>query len=341
MENELSPAPIQNLARPPAVLGCAPSTRTTYITSDREVLALLERADLIAPTMAPILITGESGTGKDVLARYIHERSGRPEAPMVAVNCAALPHEVIDNELFGHEREAFTGANSRKAGCFEMAHRGTLFLDEIGEMPPGVQAKLLRALETKRFRRLGGTEEIEVDVRILSATNRDVGQALASGQLREDVYYRLRVADIHLPPLRDRPGDIPLLLEYFLDMFARTMGRERHAFHDDAMEILLEYRWPGNIRELRNVVEAAVITCPGAAIHPSHLPERITRAHSIEKAISIPAGCSILDAERLMIEYTLNVTRGNKSKAALILGVSRKYLYERLSEMKDLKKTVK
>ena len=299
---------------------------------------MLDRADLIAPTMAPILITGESGTGKDVLARYIHERSGRPGAPMVAVNCAALPHEVIDNELFGHEREAFTGANSRKAGCFEMAHKGTLFLDEIGEMPPGVQAKLLRALESKRFRRLGGTEEIEVDVRILSATNKDIGQALASGQLREDVYYRLRVADIHLPPLRSRPGDIPLLLDHFLDTFAGSMGRERQTFHDDAMEILLEYRWPGNIRELRNVVEAAVITCPVPVIRPPYLPERMTRAHTIEKAITIPAGCTILDAERLMIEYTLAVTRGNKSKTALILGVSRKYLYERLSEMKEMKK---
>jgi DNA-binding NtrC family response regulator len=338
MENDLSPAPIQNLARQPAIPGGHCSNRITYITSDIEVLALLDRAAMIAPTMAPILITGESGTGKDVLARYIHDRSGRTGAPMVAVNCAALPHEVIDNELFGHEREAFTGANSRKAGCFEMAHRGTLFLDEIGEMPPGVQAKLLRALETKRFRRLGGTEEIEVDVRILSATNRDIGQALASGQLREDVYYRLRVADIHLPPLRSRPGDIPLLLDHFLGTFAASMGRERQLFHDDAMEILLEYRWPGNIRELRNVVEAAVITCPGNVICPQHLPERMTRAHTIEKAITIPAGCTILDAEHLMIEYTLAVTRGNKSKTAQILGVSRKYLYERLSEMNGKKK---
>ena len=340
MEIDVTPAPIQNLVRPPAVQGCHPGTLTSYITCDTEVLALLQRADLIAPTMAPILITGESGTGKDVLARYIHDRSGKPGAPMVAVNCASLPTEVIDNELFGHEREAFTGANSRRAGCFEMAHRGTLFLDEIGEMPPGVQAKLLRALETKRFRRLGGTEEIEVDVRILSATNRDIGQALASGHLREDVYYRLRVADLHLPPLRNRPGDIPLLLDHFLSAFADSMGRDRQTFHDDAMEILLEYRWPGNIRELRNVVEAAVITCPGPVIHPSHLPERMARAHAIEKAITIPAGCSILEAERLMIEYTLGVTGGNKSKAAQILGVSRKYLYERLNEMKELKKKV-
>lgn len=338
MENSVSPASIRNTARLSATENPLCPRRINYLTSDSTIVALLERVNLIAPTQAPVLITGESGTGKDVLAQYIHERSGKGNAPMVAVNCAALPHEVIDNELFGHEREAYTGAHSRKAGCFEMADGGTLFLDEIVEMPIGVQAKLLRALETKRFRRLGGSEEVEVDVRIISATNRDIAQSLASGLLREDVYYRLRVAEIHVPPLRDRPGDIPLLLDHFLTVIADDLGRERPMFHDDTMEILLEYRWPGNIRELRNVVEAAVISCPRQVITPQFLPERMTRAHSLEKAITIPAGCTIMDAERLMIEYTLEVTGGNKSKTAQILGVSRKYLYERLAEMRGTKK---
>ena len=292
------------------------------------------RATLVAPSQAAILITGESGTGKDVIARFIHEHSGKSEHPFVAVNCAALPHDVIDNELFGHEREAFTGAQSQKAGCFELAHRGTLFLDEIAEMPPGVQAKLLRALETKRFRRLGGNAEIEVDVRIIAATNRNITEALDSGQLREDVYYRLGVVELHLPPLRERQGDIPLLLNHFMTLLCEKAGKSPKTFCDDSIEILSEYPWPGNIRELRNTVEAVVITCPHEIVTPKCLPERIAREHALSKALTIPVGSTIQSAELLMIEYTLQATGGNKSKAAQILGVSRKYLYDRLRQEK-------
>ena len=308
--------------------------KAVYITNHPALQSTMVRATLVAPSQAAILLTGESGTGKDVIARYIHQHSGKIGHPFVAVNCAALPHDVIDNELFGHEREAFTGAQSKKAGCFELAHRGTLFLDEIAEMPPGVQAKLLRALETKRFRRLGGNEEIEVDVRIIAATNRNVPEALASGQLREDVYYRLGVVEIHLPPLRERQSDIPLLLNHFMALLSDKAGKSPKTFCDDSIEILTEYHWPGNVRELRNIVEAIVITCPHDTVTPKCLPERIAREHALSKAITIPVGSTIQAAEQLMIEYTLQATGGNKSKAAQILGVSRKYLYERLRQYK-------
>ncbi len=297
------------------------------------ILDLLSQAVRVAQSQVAVLITGESGTGKDVLAKYIHGQSAQAENPCIEVNCAALPQDVIDNELFGHEREAFTGAYSKKIGCFELAHRGTLFLDEIAEMSPNVQAKLLRALETKRFRRLGGNEEVEVDVRIISATNRDVKEALASGLLREDVYYRLAVVELYLPPLRERPCDIPLLLDHFLRTLNGAVKDHSKVFSSDTLEILTEYPWPGNVRELRNLVEALLITCPHSEIMPECLPERLLRDQAIRKAITIPVGSTILSAERLMIEYTLKANGGNKAKAARILGVSRKYLYDRLREM--------
>jgi len=316
--------------------------KSQFVTHHPAILELLSQAAMVAKSQAAVLITGESGTGKDVLARFIHAHSAQAPHPFIAVNCAALPHDVIDNELFGHEREAFTGANSKKAGCFELAHRGTLFLDEIAEMAPQVQAKLLRATETKRFRRLGGHEEVEVEVRIISATNRNVAEALSSGHLRGDVYYRLGVVELHLPPLRERPTDIPLLLDHFV----RTLdGAPEHAtktFSPDALDILTEYPWPGNVRELRNLVEALLITCPHETVKPCCLPERLQRDHAIRKAVTIPIGTTIQHAERLMIDYTLRATGGNKSRAAQILGVSRKYLYDRLrDEMEEPPAVVK
>jgi len=301
-----------------------------FISNHLLIRDLLKRAAMVARSNASVLITGESGTGKEVLARYIHDES--QNGNFVAVNCAALPRDVIDNELFGHEKEAFTGAVSKKPGCFEMAHEGTLFLDEIAEMQPQVQAKLLRAIESKRFRRLGGTEEIEVDVRILSATNRDIPEAIASGSLREDVYYRLGVVEFTLPPLRERKSDIPVLLDHFATSLSAQYDKPRLTFSRDALEILTEYRWPGNVRELRNIVESLVITSAGSEIEPHNLPERLAREHAIRTAITIPIGSTIEEVEWLMIEHTLRAAGGNKSKAAQILGVSRKYLYDKLRD---------
>jgi DNA-binding NtrC family response regulator len=301
-----------------------------FISNHLLIRDLLKRAAMVARSDASVLITGESGTGKEVLARYIHDES--QNGNFVAVNCAALPRDVIDNELFGHEKEAFTGAVSKKPGCFEMAHQGTLFLDEIAEMQPQVQAKLLRAIESKRFRRLGGTEEIEVDVRILSATNRNIPEAIASGSLREDVYYRLGVVEFILPPLRERKSDIPVLLEHFATSLSAQYGKPPLTFSRDSLEILTEYRWPGNVRELRNIVESLMITSAGSVVEPHDLPERLAREHSIRTAITIPIGSTIEDVEWMMIEHTLRAAGGNKSKAALILGVSRKYLYDKLRD---------
>lgn len=301
-----------------------------FISNHLLIRDLLKRAAKVARSDASVLITGESGTGKEVLARYIHDES--QNGNFVAVNCAALPRDVIDNELFGHEKEAFTGAVSKKPGCFEMANEGTLFLDEIAEMQPQVQAKLLRAIESKRFRRLGGTEEIEVDVRILSATNRDIPEAIASGSLREDVYYRLGVVEFTLPPLRERKSDIPVLLDHFAAGLGAEYGKPPLTFSRDALEVLTEYRWPGNVRELRNIVESLVITSAGSVIDLHDLPERLAREHAIRTAITIPIGSTIEEVEWMMIEHTLRAAGGNKSKAAQILGVSRKYLYDKLRD---------
>jgi DNA-binding NtrC family response regulator len=301
-----------------------------FVSAHPLLQAIMERAALVAKTQAAVLITGESGTGKEVIARYIHEHSGKTDKPCVAINCAALPRDVIDNELFGHEKEAFTGAVTKKAGCFELAHGGTLFLDEVAEMHPQVQAKLLRALELKRFRRLGGHEEIEVDVRIVAATNRNIADALASGDLREDVYYRLGVVEIALPPLRDRRSDVPLLIDYFMERFSQTYSKPRKVLSPESLEILEDYHWPGNVRELRNLVESLIITCPEDVVEPVHLPERMSREHALKMAISIPVGSSIQAVEQLLIEHTLRASGGNKSRTAKILGVSRKYLYEKL-----------
>lgn len=305
---------------------------TVFVSTDPAVQVLLQRAELVARSHAAVLITGESGTGKEVIARYIHEHSGKAGQPCISVNCAALPLDVIDNELFGHEKEAFTGALSKKPGCFELAHGGTLFLDEVAEIPPQVQAKLLRALEVKKFRRLGGHEEIEVDVRVIAATNRNIPEALASGQLREDVYYRLGVVEIALPPLRERRGDVPLLLHHFMEIFSRRYDKPPKTFDSESLEMLSQYHWPGNVRELRNIVEALVITCLEPVVSPRCLPERIAREHALRMAISVPIGSTIQSVERLMIEHTLRATGGVKSRAAQILGVSRKYLYDRLRE---------
>ncbi|HTY01764.1 MAG TPA: sigma-54 dependent transcriptional regulator [Bacteroidota bacterium] len=296
---------------------------------------IVDKIDLVVKTGASVFITGESGTGKEVIARYIHQKSDRADKPWVAINCAALPRDVIDNELFGHEREAFTGALSNRPGCFEMAHGGTLFLDEIGEMHPQVQAKLLRAIELRSFRRIGGKEEIEVDLRIIAATNRDIKESLKSGQLREDLYYRLGVVEITLPPLRDRRSDVPLLVRYFACQLCEKYRKVCKQFTPEALDQLSSYPWPGNVREVRNAVESIVLTCAHDVVDIEHLPRQLRQEQpgtSSDQFIEVPLGTKLAEMERLVIKRTLESLDHNKSEAARILGISRKYLYSKLNE---------
>ena len=291
--------------------------------------------DAVAPSMANVVITGESGTGKELVARAIHNKSGRAKKAFVAVNCSAFPRELLESELFGHERGAFTGAVDEKPGCFELAHEGTLFLDEIGEMSLDTQAKILRALEERRFRRLGGKVEIAVDVRVLAATNRDIRKAVDEKRLREDLYYRLCVVEIDLPPLRERPGDIPLLLSAFLEMYNRLNGKRIKGFSPACQEIILRYSWPGNVRELKNVVERAVVLCSKDFIDVHDLPGRITGQDSdVTNTIPIPLGTALRNAESKIILSTLEWAQNNKTRAAKILGISLKTLHNKLAAYK-------
>jgi DNA-binding NtrC family response regulator len=295
--------------------------------------SIRSRISLVAQSHATVLITGETGTGKEVIARLVHHQSNTRHNRFIATNCATLPRDVVDNELFGHEREAFTGAASRKPGCFELADGGTLFLDEVAEMHPQSQVKLLRAIETKSFRRLGGSEEISVDVRIIAATNRDIPQALSTGELREDLYYRLSVVEIHLPPLRERKGDIPFLAEYFLAINGKKYGIPPKQLSSDAVECFSTYEWPGNIREFKNLMESLTLVCPVRCITPDYLPARFSSTGLTRKGktISLTIGCTIAEAERLLITRTLEDVGGNKALAARTLGLSRKALYDKLA----------
>jgi DNA-binding NtrC family response regulator len=295
----------------------------------------------VAPTNAPVLITGESGTGKEMIARTIHRLSARASAPFVAVNCAALPADLIESELFGHERGAFTGAVTRHPGCFEQAHGGTLLLDEIGEMPPLMQARLLRVLEESSVRRLGGTAEIPVDVRVLAATNRPVEAALIEKTLREDLFYRLNVFRVHAPPLRERQEDIPQLAKAIICDLNRKHNCNVKSVHRDALERLTAHSWPGNVRELRNVLEWAVITAHEDAIMPAHLPKIVgSRAATPEPAgangsgVRFETGRGLEDIEREYILATLKSVNNDRKRAAQLLGVSLRTLYSRLAEIK-------
>ena len=297
----------------------------------REIYKLVEA---VAKSDASTLITGESGTGKELVSRAIHQRSSRVKAPFIPVNCSALPADILENELFGHERGAFTGALNEKAGCFELADHGTLFLDEIGEMPYELQAKLLRALEEKKFRRLGGRKEIEVDVRVIAATNRDARRAVKEKTLREDLFYRLAVVEIELPPLRERIGDLVLLGQEFLQRYAAKSGKRIHSFSREALETLSRHTWPGNVRELRNVIERAVLLCSGRQIVLVDLPKYLfDREDSAE--IHIPLGTSLDESERRIIQRTLAAQNNNKTRAAEVLGISLKTLHNKLSRYRQ------
>ena len=293
----------------------------------RQIYATIEAA---APSTASIFIIGESGTGKELVARAIHDRSTRKKGPFVAINCAAFPREILENELFGHEKGAFTGALNEKPGCFEMADGGTLFLDEIAEMEADIQVKLLRALEQRSFRRLGGKKEISVDIRVVAATNKNVQKAVEKGELREDLYHRLAVIPLLLPPLRDRRGDVRVLAEAFLRRFAEENGKKIGGFAPDAIEFIHEYRWPGNVRELKNAVERAVILAQGEQITLRDL-----RAHELmqgeEREIRIPVGTPIEQADRTIILKTFSFVNGDHQKAATMLGMDEDKLRVQLS----------
>jgi len=288
--------------------------------------------ELAATSTAPVLIYGESGTGKELVARTIHDLSNRRNKPFVAINCAAIPETLIESELFGHERGAFTGATERRLGCFELADGGTLFLDEIAEMDNSTQAKLLRVLQEGSFRRVGGGKtEIQVDVRVVAATNRVPSEALAQGQLREDLFYRLNVFAIALPPLRDRKEDIPLLVRTFVEEFNRQDNRQVRGLTPEAERALEQYRWPGNVREVRNVVQRAVVLGGTGLMDVEHLPENVIRT----VAPSAPAATGVTpirEMEREMIMRALEETGQDKRRAAAMLGISLKTLYNKLAK---------
>jgi DNA-binding NtrC family response regulator len=288
--------------------------------------------ELAATSTAPVLVYGESGTGKELVARTVHDLSNRRNKPFVAINCAAIPETLIESELFGHERGAFTGATERRLGCFELADGGTLFLDEIAEMDNSTQAKLLRVLQEGNFRRVGGGKtEIQVDVRVVAATNRVPSEALAQGQLREDLFYRLNVFAIALPPLRDRKEDIPLLVRTFVEEFNRQDNRQVRGLTPEAERALEQYRWPGNVREVRNVVQRAVVLGGTGLMDVEHLPENVIRT----VAPSAPAATGVTpirEMEREMIMRALEETGQDKRRAAALLGISLKTLYNKLAK---------
>jgi DNA-binding NtrC family response regulator len=295
-----------------------------------QIYALIEQ---VAPSSASVLITGESGTGKELVARTIHNLSPRNNASFVAINCSAIPETLMESELFGHERGAFTGAASRRPGCFELANGGTLLLDEIAEMPFSLQAKLLRVLEDRSIRRLGGTSEIPVDVRVLAATNRNPLDAVRQGSFREDLLYRLNVITIELPPLRQRKEDIPLLAQHLITQLAERHNRPARLLSPNSIEALQSHSWPGNVRELRNVIERAVIVCPGEAIERHHLApafiDQRSRARGTD-TVSFAVGTPIDEVERVMILRTLQKTDNNKTRAAELLQISLKTLHNKL-----------
>jgi transcriptional regulator with PAS, ATPase and Fis domain len=277
----------------------------------------------VAPSNASVLIVGESGTGKELVARALHTKSERAKGPFFALNCAALPKEILENELFGHEKGAFTGSTNEKQGAFELADGGTIFFDEVAEMEPDIQVKLLRALESRQVRRLGGKKEIDVDIRVVAATNRDVQKALTDSDLREDLYYRLAVVELELPPLRERADDIQLLATEFLERFATQNGKKVSAFTDEAWQWILGHHWPGNVRELKNTVERGVILARGERIELSDLmPRHLRNGGETSSSVTIAVGSSMADAQRQLVLRTFASSNGDLERASKVLGMS-------------------
>ncbi len=297
------------------------------IAKSSKMQRLIELIKVVGKSNATVLITGESGTGKELVARAIHSQSHRHSKPFIAVSCAALPESLLESELFGHEKGSFTGAYTQKKGKFEFANGGTLFLDEIGEMSANTQVHLLRVLEEKEFARVGGNEPIKADVRVISATNKDLRKAIEDGEFREDLYYRLNVVNIELPPLRERKEDIPLLAEHFLDTFALENGKEIKGFTSDALQFLLDHDWPGNVRELENAVERAVILAGDNLITVADMPQR-----GVVPASATTTGKCLKEVEKEHILAVLRRTSENYSETARILGITRMTLYRKAKE---------
>jgi len=305
--------------------------------ASRKMQEIFRLIELVAPSTASVLITGASGTGKELVARTIHQLSSRRERPFVAINCAAIPETLIESEIFGHEKGAFTGALERRTGCFELAEGGTILLDEIGEMPVGTQAKLLRVLEDHKLRRLGSKVETSVDVRVLAATNKVPDEAVAAGELRSDLYYRLNVFNIHMPALREHKEDLPDLVNLLLAEMGQKHGRKVAAVSEAVMHQFNNYSWPGNVRELRNTIERAIIVCDSGMIETKHLPPGFGQAPlrpamNDPDAVRLGVGTTVGEAEKLLILKTLQSTNNNKTKAAEILGISLKTLHNKLKE---------
>ncbi|HHQ49676.1 MAG TPA: sigma-54-dependent Fis family transcriptional regulator, partial [Acidobacteria bacterium] len=304
-------------------------TSDSIVGSSREIQRVVELVESVAPTDATVLIRGESGTGKELVARLIHAKSPRAFGPLVAVNCGALPEGVLESELFGHEKGAFTGATALRKGKIELADGGTLFLDEIGEISQKVQVELLRALEDHKITRVGGGQEIPVDFRVVCATNRDLEEAVRKGTFREDLYYRINVFQIDIPPLRDRPEDIMAIAEHYLKRYAAAMGRRVTGFSAEARDLMLRYPWPGNVRELANAVERALVVCHEGEIEPRHLP--IATHGSGEESGAAPGGDLSLQAvERQHILRVLKLSDFNITHAAKTLGIDRVTLYNKM-----------
>ncbi|MBI4495736.1 MAG: sigma-54-dependent Fis family transcriptional regulator [Deltaproteobacteria bacterium] len=330
LENRLLQERIKDFQKFERIIGRSPAMQQ-----------VLEVVAQVAPSSATVLIQGESGTGKEVIAQAIHDLSPRAKRPFVKVSCAALPETLLEAELFGYERGAFTGANARKEGRFELAHEGTLFLDEIGEVSSTVQVKLLRVLQVGEFERLGGTRTIRADVRLVAATNMDLLDAVERKAFREDLFSRLNVITLTLPPLRERNGDIPLLAHHFLEIFKQKNHKTVEGFTSEAMAVMTAYGWPRNVRQLENAIERAVVLAKGSMITPADLPPEIIRAvrgpaSSLldEKAIHIPLGTPLEEVERQVIEETLRHSRGDKNLASKILGISARTIYRKIDEEK-------
>ncbi|HTU35450.1 MAG TPA: sigma-54 dependent transcriptional regulator [Candidatus Acidoferrum sp.] len=304
------------------------------VAQSEKMQAVLRLAERVAPTNATVLIGGESGVGKDLIARAIHQHSQRASGPFIKINSTAIPETLLESELFGYEKGAFSGATTSKPGKFELADKGTLFLDEIGDIPAAIQVKLLRVLQEREFERLGGTKTLKVDVRLIAATNRDLRAALEEGTFREDLYYRLNVVAIDIPPLRDHKEDIPGLVDFFLQKYAKEIGRPAPKISSSALKLMIDFHWPGNIRELENVIQRAVTLSESAAIEPAdiHLDVPTPKANAASNHF-LPPGMTLDQWEDQAIREALHRANGNKSQAARLLGLSRNALRYRLSQM--------
>ncbi|HOK41399.1 MAG TPA: sigma-54 dependent transcriptional regulator [bacterium] len=302
------------------------------------MLKIFETIKLVAPTNASVLIQGESGTGKELIARAIHYNSLRTNGAFIAMNCAAISEGILESELFGHEKGAFTGAIAQKKGKFEMANKGTLFLDEIGDMPLSTQVKLLRVLEVREFERVGGSTPIKVDIRLISATNQDLEQLVQEKRFREDLYFRIKVITIKIPPLRERKSDIPFLIQYFIETFSKENKKEIVSIDKNCLKILYDYDWPGNVRELKNVIESMMIVAQGNVLTIDDIPDEIKKNSTIIKRVNdkkeIRAGLTLNELEKQLIEETLKYTNGKKVEAAKMLGIGLRTLYRKIEEYK-------